>query len=167
VNGKWRALRFGASIGALAAAAACGPGAHLVENGYDVSLWISGRVFAPGGVLPNLTLVRADREKDLVAFSRGPDGSGFLELAVRDFGNRPTTAPVEIAIFVDGPLTRTWVIEDRIRPGEIVRSGRIPVGTLAPGTHSVRVVIDPANRIPESMKTDNALSATIDVAPLP
>jgi len=151
----------------------CGPAVAVVPWNPHVFVNVS----VPGGLLrshadgPNLTLVRVDREQALVILSNddAPDtepGSWFANIAVRNFGNRATFAPVEVAIFVDGALARSWVIAGSIAAAETVRNPHIAVGRLSAGTHKIRVVIDPSNRIEESMETDNEFEASVTVPPL-
>lgn len=172
MSGRSASIVSGTLLAAVGAAVRCGPAVAVVPGRVLVSVSVPGGVLRSHGTGANLTLVRADGERDPVALSvdGAPDavpGSWIASLAVRNFGDRETVSPVEIAIFVDGALVRSWVIAGSIAPGETVRNERIPIGTLAEGRHEARVVIDPMNRVEESMKTDNEFRRTFTAPPGP
>ena len=156
-----RPLTRAAALASLAVALGCGPCTHLTRNG---DLWISGRVLLPDRELPNLTLVRVERAGPVVEISRDPSAGSqnrIASLAVRNFGLEKTVESAEVELFVDGRPAGSWTIAAPIRSGEIVRNPSIPIGPFASGAHELRVVIDPANRVRESMKSDNEYRTTV------
>jgi len=162
--GSLRPLAGGAALAALAVALGCGPCTHLTRNG---DLWIAGRVLLPDRELPNLTLVRVERAGPVVEISRDPSAGSrewVAALAVRNFGLEKTAESADVELFVDGRPAGSWTIAAPIRSGQIVRNPSIPIGPFAYGVHSLRVVIDPSNRVRESMKSDNEYRTTITLS---
>lgn len=156
-----RRMGRAAALASLAVAVGCGPCSHLTRSG---DLWISGRVLIPDRELPNLTLVRVGRAGPIVEISRDPSAGSqnwIASLAVRNFGLEKTAESAEVELFVDGRPAASWTIAAPIRSGEIVRNPSIPIGPFAKGAYELRVVIDPSNRVRESMKSDNEYRTTI------
>jgi hypothetical protein len=132
-------------------------------------------VFKRPSTYPNLVLfaTSAGHEKISVARCGSPAGSGEIRsadrlcahLAIQNFGYGATDTAAEILISLDGSALETWVLSAGIRPGQVVERGDISFGPLAPGTHFLRVAIDPNNRIAETNEADNDATTSFVVSP--
>ena len=156
-------LKILLSLVALAAAvASCN--SHMGATG---SLQVPNTAFH-GGSEANLTFVRPDREGPMVRVfaDDSSGGSGWMvSLAIRNFGHEKSAPDVEVQVQVDGRAVADWMIAQAIDSDQVVANPSLRIGDLAPGEHELRVVIDPSNRIPETMKTDNEFRTTFTVPP--
>lgn len=149
---------------AVLAAAALSCASHAGGTG---SLHIPNTAFH-GGSDANLTFVKPEREGPMVRVfpDDSPGGSGWMvSLALRNFGHEKSAPDVEVQVQVDGRVVADWVIAQTIDSDEVVANPSLRIGDFPPGEHELRVTIDPSNRIPETMKTDNEFRTTFTVPP--
>ena len=165
---------------ALALASCCGCGyVHVVpadEHGHSFGV-NAAVLFKRPDTFPNLTLVSVgdSKEKVVIHPCRPAGGKTGLStsdpvcgsVAVGNIGPGDTELPVEVALFLDGGRSGTWILSNPIRSGEIVGPTEFTFGPLASGVHTFRAVIDPSNRIGETDESDNEAMATFTVSEAP
>ncbi|MBI2868053.1 MAG: hypothetical protein HYX97_06935 [Chloroflexi bacterium] len=104
-------------------------------------------------------------------------GTVYFALAVQNGGNADIIIPFDVEVQLDGRrlriLSRTstqamapggslfWFEIDLLRA---YRQNVDPTGTLADGAHTIRVVIDPGNAVPEPNEADNTYEYSFTVA---
>ena len=158
---RWRNLPI---LVALAAALGCSQNMPATGN-----LQASHSAFH-GGSEANLTFVRPEREGPMVEVREddSPDYRGWIvSLAIRNFGHEKSMPDVEVQVEVDGRVAADWLIAQPIDADQVLANPALRIGQLPPGEHALRVVIDPSNRIPETMKTDNEFRTSFTVPPKP
>jgi uncharacterized repeat protein (TIGR01451 family) len=93
-----------------------------------------------------------------------PTDQVFLNLVVRNIGSGAAPANFSTEIYVDGILRRTFRQELRLAANATDPQLDIPIGSLPPGEHTVRVQVDSAGQIDESDEFDNQIVRTFFVA---
>lgn len=116
---------------------------------------------------PNLLLATPSTWSDSIAISTvssaTSDGavsaldSALVRFAIVNVGTVTTGSKVAADIFLDETLKARWQSEGPLSAG-FYFAGELVLDPLPPGTHSVRVVIDPDNSISESNEADNTRS---------
>ena len=93
----------------------------------------------------------------------------YLDWAVINNGNASATATFSVQLFVDGVLRTSWPVSP---PTNVNVSRQVldyNLGSLAPGTHTLRIKADSGNAVGESDEYDNEYTKTITIGnnPLP
>ena len=91
-----------------------------------------------------------------------PANTYYLAWAVMNNGTISTNAGFSVAIYVDGTLYTTGTASSTLRAGYYFYWNYSTVG-LAPGTHTIRMVVDSGGTVPESDETNNEYTTTITV----
>ncbi len=89
----------------------------------------------------------------------------FLDWAVTNSGTSAINAAFDVQLFVDGGLKNTWNLAAPTASGAIRATLDFSLGSLPPGTHTLRIVADAGNVIAESNEIDNDYTKTIFVRP--
>ena len=87
----------------------------------------------------------------------------YLNLVVQNTGSGAAPAYFNTELYVDGILHRTFRQELRLAAGANDPQFDIPIGSLPPGEHTVRVQVDSAGQIDESDEADNEIVRTFFV----
>jgi hypothetical protein len=161
---------------------ATNPDDYDLQVGYSDPSWHTYLLFggpgggAAAGRLPNLAPYVPQGWAAPVVLSKAPgstdqadtitsDDALYLDWAVQNNGNVPTAGSFSIDLFLDGVARDEWsaIVHDPLQPGYYVYATGIPIGTLAPGTHEIRLLADPLHSIDETNDGDNDFRLTIDV----
>ena len=160
-----RELSISGKVGALIGLRLCAPLLFLA---------CPGSAGAQDG-LPNLRPVRPDGWSDgLVVSNRQETHSDtlrlmaydrlFVDFAVINSGGSPASAPFRIELFLDGRLRETFDVNPPLDPQVFRFREDYPLGRLSSGTHTLRVVIDGGEAVPESDESDNQYTKTFFVS---
>jgi hypothetical protein len=131
----------------------------------------------PAGGLPNLYLFRpAAWPACLVVHSASgccttsacctpspvSGGSAFLQIFLANSGTATLTGPVRLSLTIDGAVAgyASWANASGLEPGFGVVLTWEHTGAVTPGTHQLRLTIDPDNTIAETNEADNVCTAT-------
>jgi hypothetical protein len=87
----------------------------------------------------------------------------FVDWAVLNNGSTTTGASFDIKLLVDGVQRNTWS-SNPLSANFFAFIQDYPIGSLAAGTHTVKIVADSGAAIPESNEADNEYTKTITVA---
>jgi hypothetical protein len=87
----------------------------------------------------------------------------FVNWAVLNEGDAPAVAPCLFKLYVDGVEKGSWTLSPPLNVNFYAYIQNFSIGALAAGTHTVRIVADPTNVVPESVETDNEYTKTITV----
>jgi uncharacterized repeat protein (TIGR01451 family) len=88
----------------------------------------------------------------------------YLNLVVQNTGNGAAPAYFNTELYVDGILRRTFRQELRLAGGATDPQLDIPIGSLPPGQHTVRALVDSGGQIDESDESDNEIVRTFFIA---
>ena len=91
-----------------------------------------------------------------------PTESLYVNWAVVNNGNSATAARFYVEEYVDGVLWDTWQ-HDSLEANTYTAAVNDPIGPLAPGTHTVAIVVDSTHAITENSESDNTYTKTIKV----
>ena len=125
--------------------------------------------------LPNLKLVRPEGWSDAMVVSNRQEATIdtlrlmasdrlYLDFAVINSGGSPVTEPFRIELFLDGRLRETFDVADPLDPQIYRFREDYPLGRLSSGTHTLRIVVDGGEAVPESDESDNQYTKTIVVS---
>ena len=88
----------------------------------------------------------------------------YVDFAVINNGGASVVAAFRIDLFINGQLWETFDVSDSLDP-QIYRFRQdYPIGRLAAGTHTLRIVADAGNAVRESDESDNEYTKTISVS---
>jgi uncharacterized repeat protein (TIGR01451 family) len=90
--------------------------------------------------------------------------SVFLDFSYANLGTLGTNGYFTTELFVDGVLRRVFEQQVPLRAGSNREQLDIPLGTFAPGIHSVQLKVDTLNGVLESSEADNVVSRTFVVS---
>lgn len=93
-----------------------------------------------------------------------PTDTLYVDWAVANVGTAPATALFWIALYVDGVLRRSWSFDPPMGAGFFTYFEDYSIGSLSPGTHTIRIVADSTGAIAESDEGDNDYTKTITVS---
>ncbi|MBI3869179.1 MAG: DVUA0089 family protein [Verrucomicrobia bacterium] len=85
----------------------------------------------------------------------------FLDLALANIGALATAGPFSLDLMLDGTVIKSWFVNQSVAVGGILGVTDYPLGPLAAGNHTLKLVLDPAGSIGESIETDNEFSKSI------
>jgi kumamolisin len=157
-------------------------GDYSAGNGYDLCTGVGAPSVATlvqsltsgnsGG--PNLTPYQPAGWSDKLVISNStgtstdstnlqPTDTLYLDWAVTNTGNTATALTFYTALYVDGVLTQTWSVDPPLNPGAYSSISDYSIGSLSPGTHTIRVNVDSTNTVGESNESDNQYTKTITV----
>ena len=125
--------------------------------------------------LPNLRPVRPDGWSDSLVVSNRQETHTdtlrlmaydrlFVDFAVINSGGAPAAAPFRIELFLDGRLRETFDVAPPLDPQVFRFREDYPIGRLSSGTHTLRLVVDGGEAIPESDESDNQYTKTFFVS---
>ena len=125
--------------------------------------------------LPNLIPVRPDGWSDSLVVSNRQETHTdtlrlmaydrlFVDFAVINSGGSPAAARFRIELFLDGRLRETFDVAPPLDPQVFRFREDYPLGRLSSGTHTLRVVVDGGEAVPESDETDNQYTKTFFVS---
>ena len=120
----------------------------------------------PGG--SNLTVAQA-----LVSYMPGTDTddtplvrgeAAFADVVVKNIGDRTAAgrAPFNVEISLNGVPVRSETLAS-LAPNATFAVTDLPLGVLPVGVHTLRVAVDPTNRVLEANETDNVLEYVFEV----
>jgi hypothetical protein len=161
---------------------ATNPNDYDVQVGYSDPNWHTYLLFGgPGGgavatPLPNLAPYVPEGWSAPIVLSKTAGSTAesdpissndalFLNWAIQNNGTAATNGSFSIDLFLDGVTRGDWSViqHDPLEPGFYLYAADIPIGTLAPGTHEIRLAADPLHSITETNDGDNDFRLTIDV----
>jgi uncharacterized repeat protein (TIGR01451 family) len=87
----------------------------------------------------------------------------FLDRALTNNGTLPAGVSFATGLYLDDVLTTTWTTNAIFGPGAVDIAEDFPLGPLAAGVHTVRIVIDTGGAVPEIDETDNEYTRTFVV----
>jgi hypothetical protein len=167
------------SIGSLAAgqhaikivADATGTIAESNETDNEYTKTISVQALAG---LPTLTPFQPSSWSDKIVVSTTPgtntDSPSFgttdtlyVDWAVRNTGTAPTAASFTTALYVDNVFVNQWLTGVPVPPGLSAYNLDYPIGPLAAGPHTIKIVADSTGAVTESNEADNEYTKTITV----
>ena len=136
------------------------------DNEYTKTITVTG---------PNLTPYQPSGWSDKIVVSKTSgittDSSGltqtdtlYLNWAVINDGSLPTTNRFYTALYVDGVRKTSWSSDPPLNAGSFIKVQDYALGSLAIGTHTLRIVADFTNGIPENSEVDNEYTKTITIA---
>ena len=99
---------------------------------------------------------------DSAAFS--PTNTIFVDWAVINNGPVPVASPFRVDLLVDNILRNSWNIAPPLNPNIYTFSSDYSIGSLAAGSHTIRIVADASSAVNESNESDNDYTRTILVA---
>ncbi|MDE2666160.1 MAG: S8 family serine peptidase [Acidobacteriota bacterium] len=125
--------------------------------------------------LPNLRPVRPEGWSDSLVISNRQETHTetlrlmaqdrlFVDFAVINSGGSPAAARFRIELFLDGRLRETFDVAPPLDPQVFRFREDYPLGRLSSGTHTLRVVVDGGEAVPESDETDNQYTKTFFVS---
>ena len=125
--------------------------------------------------LPNLRPVRPDGWSDSLVVSNRQETNTdtlrlmaydrlFVDFAVINSGGSPAAAPFRIELFLDGRLRETFEVSPPLAAQVYRFREDYPLGRLSSGTHTLRVVVDGGEAVPESDESDNQYTKTFFVS---
>lgn len=88
----------------------------------------------------------------------------YLDFAYTNSGTISTAAYFSTKLSVDGVLCRTFDQKLPFAAGRIAEQTDVPLGTFAPGPHTVSLVLDADGTVAESDRSDNTVTRTFAVA---
>jgi M6 family metalloprotease-like protein len=91
----------------------------------------------------------------------------YIDWAVINLGPAATEVRFYTDIYVDNALKQSWHLDSPLSPYYYVYVQDFSIGTLAAGTHTIRVVTDSTNAVTESNETDNDYTKVITVIAAP
>src|ERR1039458_5524572 len=140
-----------------------------------VSTLFSILLFPQIGVAqPNLTPYQPSGWSDKIVVSNvtgtNTDGTGlttadtfYVDWAVINIGTAPTGARFYTELYVDNILRNSWYTDPPLNANSYAFAQDSSLGTLAAGTHTLRIVADSTGAIAESNESDNQYTKTITV----
>ena len=125
--------------------------------------------------LPNLRPVRPDGWSDSLVVSNRQETHTdnlrlmaydrlFVDFAVINSGGSPAAASFRIELFLNGRLRETFDVSSPLDPQVYRFREDYPLGRLSSGTHTLRVVVDGGEAVPESDESDNQYTKTFFVS---
>ena len=87
----------------------------------------------------------------------------YLDWAIINNGDMAITESFSVSLLVDGNQTFSWPINPPLNAGYYTSVSDQVLGTLAAGTHTIRLVIDSSDTILESNESDNEFTKTITI----
>jgi subtilase family serine protease len=88
----------------------------------------------------------------------------YVDWAVINNGQGPTTVSFQTTLYVDGQQRGFWTSNPPVDPNFYQYIQDYSIGSLGAGSHSIRIMADPLNAIAETNETDNDYTKTIFVA---
>ena len=148
-----------------------GPGSHTVRVEVDSEAKVDEQDEANNELVASLTIEGAELRPISLEFARSLvhlDEPVTVTSRVRNVG-KAEAGVVEVAFLVDG-VQFALANVGAIGPGaEATASGELlgsrPDLSLSPGTHEVRVVVDPHGLVAETDKTNNVASKSVSILP--
>lgn len=159
------------------------PDAYDLQISYSDPSWHTYVFFGgPGGgaaaTLPNLAPYVPQGWTAPVVVSKIPgsteqasaitsDDALYLDWAIQNNGTAATAGSFSIDVLLDGDTLGDGSVihHDPLQPGYYLYATDIPLGTLAPGTHEIRLLADPLHSITETNDGDNEFRLTFAVTP--
>src|SRR6266498_1602524 len=123
---------------------------------------------------PNLVPYQPSGWSDRIVVSKGTGtnvdsgslGSGdtlYVDWAVANNGSAATVARLTTDLYVDGVLRNSWYTDPTLSSNYDAYVEDYSIGSLAAGSHTIRLKADSGNAIAESDETDNEYTRTITV----
>lgn len=124
---------------------------------------------------PNLAPYQPSGWADKIVVSKAPGNNTncpgltatntlYLDFAVVNAGTAGVSNRFLVSLFVDGVSNRSWFVDPPLAAGFFVGLQDHPLEALAPGSHTLKVVVDSMDAIPESSESDNEFTRTIAIA---
>ena len=88
----------------------------------------------------------------------------LVQVAIQNESAQPVTGAVAADLYVDGGRVRRFLLANSLRAGETARAtwdGLPQALALAPGPHSLRLVVDPDGVVGEANEGDNSYERTV------
>lgn len=127
-----------------------------------------------GGNLPNLVPFTPTGWSDKIVVAKAPGSKTdatplaptdtlYVSWAVINSGAASVGARFYVEMYVDGVLKGTWYADPPLDSNFYVYVEDVPIGSLAAGSHTIRIKADSTAAIAESSETDNEYTKTITV----
>jgi|GEM_PF-1516636 len=87
----------------------------------------------------------------------------YIDWAAVNNGSLATDVTFYTQLYVDGVLTFTWNTQPSLTVGSYAFVTDYSIGTLAPGTHTIKIVTNSTGSLSESNASDNTYTKTITV----
>ena len=91
----------------------------------------------------------------------------YVNWAVINDGDAPTSATFDVQLYVDGVATAYWSVPAPFAVDNYEYNDPFSIGSLSVGPHTIKITADPTNAIVESNESDNTYSKTISVVSPP
>jgi M6 family metalloprotease-like protein len=137
------------------------------DNTYSKTITVTGTSY------PNLTPYQPSGWSDKIVASNVMGTSTdtplttadtvYVDWAVINNGSAATAARFYTALYVDGVQRTSWYTDPPLNPNYYAYASDYPLGTLAAGTHTLKIITDSTGTISESNESDNTYSKTITV----
>jgi hypothetical protein len=88
----------------------------------------------------------------------------YVNWAVLNSGTQAAGSLFYTQFFIDGVLSHTWFTNPPLNANHYTYVNDYSIGSLAPGTHSIKILTDSTGVISESNESNNAYVKTINVA---
>lgn len=124
---------------------------------------------------PNLTPFQPTGWSDRIVISKvtgtNIDGSSLsandtlhIDWAVRNSGTAATSNSFVVRLFIDGIERMNWSSDSPLNAGSHTFIEDHSIGSLSPGNHTIRIVVDAQNNVVESNELDNEYTRNIIVS---
>ena len=87
----------------------------------------------------------------------------YLDWAIINNGGMATAESFSVSLLVDGNPTQSWQVNPPLNAGYWTWHYDHPLGTLSTGSHTLQLVVDSTEAIPESNESDNEYTKTITI----
>jgi len=87
----------------------------------------------------------------------------FVDYALINDGDSATGVATTAQVFLDGNLVTTFNVPATLNAGQSTGDIDLPLGSLAPGPHTIRVVLDSGTALAETNETDNEFTKDFSV----
>jgi len=132
----------------------------------------------PSNQQPNLMPYKPQNWEDKIVVSISPGtntevlplystDSLYVDWTVINRGSAPVSSPFYTGLYVDGVLIHTWETPPPVDVNQIVSILDYPLGSLSPGSHTIKIVTDSTGVINETNEGDNEYSKIITVRNIP
>lgn len=91
----------------------------------------------------------------------------YVDWSVTNQGGTATAVRFFSALYLDGVLKNTWYTDPPLNPTAYVYGSDYSLGSLAAGTHTLKIVVDYTGTVSEGSETNNEYTKTINVITSP
>jgi immune inhibitor A len=131
-------------------------------------------IIVQGTTLPNLAPYTPAAWSDKIVVSKTtgtttddsqliPSDALYVDWAVLNSGSAATAVRFYTELYVDGALKTSWYVDPPLNANYYIYIADYSIGSLAAGTHTIKIKTDSTNAIAESNEADNEYTKTITI----